>query len=392
MSLRLRVTAAAERQVRAGHPWVFAASVRASNRAGHTGELAILYDRHDRFLAAGLYDAHSPIAVRILHRGKPTMIDAAWWRRRAAEAIGRRRMLLDAQTTGYRLINGESDGWPGLVLDRYDDTLVLKLYTAAWLPRLDELVSLLATGRRMVLRLSRNIQSEARRQIGKSDGEVVQGPPLDGPVILLENALRFEADVQRGQKTGFFLDQRENRLRVRSLAGGRAVLNLFSYTGGFSLNAAAGGATRVMSVDVSEPALEGARRNFALNPSLATSLHETLRADVFSWMREPPSQRFDMVVLDPPSLAKKESERADAVAAYGKLIASAALRLNPEGILVAASCSAHVPAEEFFGVARDVFLRGGRRWEELGVTLHAPDHPASFAEAQYLKCVYIRVK
>lgn len=392
MNLRLRVTAAAERQVRAGHPWVFAASVREGNRAGHTGELAILYDRHDRFLAAGLYDAHSPIAVRILHCGKPAMIDAAWWRRRAAEAIGRRRMLLDAQTTGYRLINGESDGWPGLVLDRYDDTLVLKLYTAAWLPRLDELVSLLATGRRMVLRLSRNIQSEARRQIGKSDGEVVQGPPLDGPVIFLENALRFEADVQRGQKTGFFLDQRENRLRVRSLAGGRAVLNLFSYTGGFSLNAAAGGATRVMSVDVSEPALEGARRNFALNPSLATSLHETLRADVFSWMREPPSQRFDMVVLDPPSLAKKESERADAVAAYGKLIASAALRLNPEGILVAASCSAHVPAEEFFGVACDVFLRGGRRWEELGVTLHAPDHPASFAEAQYLKCVYIRVK
>jgi 23S rRNA (cytosine1962-C5)-methyltransferase len=136
--LRLRITATAETIVRGGHPWVFADSVQASNRAGETGELAVIYDRKDRFLAVGLFDPDSPIRVRILHAGKPRTIDAAWWRARLEQALARRAGLFDAQTTGYRLIHGESDGWPGLVLDRYDTTLVLKLYTAAWLPRLEE--------------------------------------------------------------------------------------------------------------------------------------------------------------------------------------------------------------------------------------------------------------
>src|SRR5580693_1234164 len=165
--LRLRITAAAETIVRSGHPWLFADSIHELNRAGEPGELAVIFDRKDKFLAVGLFDPDSPIRVRILHAGKPQTIDAAWWQARLEQAIARRRDLFDAQTTGYRLIHGESDGWPGLVLDRYDTTLVVKIYTSAWLPRLDEILHLFKEKiacDRIVLRLSRNIQPAAERR------------------------------------------------------------------------------------------------------------------------------------------------------------------------------------------------------------------------------------
>jgi 23S rRNA (cytosine1962-C5)-methyltransferase len=388
-SLRLRVTAVAETIVRGGHPWLFANSVRDQNREGQTGELAVIFDRKDRFLAIGLFDADSAIRVRILHTGKPCAIEHEWWQKRAADALNRRTGLFDSQTIGYRLINGESDGWPGLVLDRYGDTAVVKIYTSAWLPRLEEIADLLAGKSRLVLRLSRNIQEFAAEHFGLADGRVLRGAPLDGPVVFLENGLRFEADVVLGQKTGFFLDQRENRREVARLAAGRHVLNLFSYTGGFSLYAASGGAVSVLSLDISEHALAGARRNFALNqdrPEVSRCRHETIQADAFAWLRNTPEKRFDMIVLDPPSLARRESERAEAIGAYGRLIEAALKRLNKDGILVAASCSAHVSAAEFFGVARQF----NSETEELRTTGHAADHPAPFPEAEYLKCIYLR--
>src|SRR5215475_14397978 len=141
--LRLRVSAAAETQLRAGHPWVYEDSVREQNREGVTGELAVVYDRNDKFLAVGLFDADSPIRVRVLHAGKPQTVNHEWWQARLEAPLALRQGLFDERTTGWRCINGESDGWPGLVLDRYDDTLVLKLYTAAWLPRLEEIVGLI---------------------------------------------------------------------------------------------------------------------------------------------------------------------------------------------------------------------------------------------------------
>ena len=160
--LRLRVTAVAESVLRSGHPWLYAESIREQNRAGQVGELAVIYDRKDRFLAAGLFDPASPIRVRLLHVGKPRAIDHNWWAERLTQALDARAGLFDEQTTGFRWISGESDGWPGLVLDRYDRTLVLKLYSAAWLPRLEEVAELIADRlrpERIVLRLSRNIQA-----------------------------------------------------------------------------------------------------------------------------------------------------------------------------------------------------------------------------------------
>ena len=393
--LRLRITAAAETAVRSGHPWVFSDSVLEANRPGMAGELAVIFDRKDKFLAVGLFDPDSPIRVRILHAGKPQTIDAAWWPTRLEQAVGRRRELFDASTTGYRLIHGESDGWPGLVLDRYDTSLVVKIYTAAWLPRLDEMVALFREKipcERIVLRLSRNIQAVAENQFQRRDGQVLLGTAPDGPVIFSENGVLFQADVLRGQKTGFFLDQRENRREVETLARGRRVLNAFSFSGGFSVYAARGGAVSVTDLDISAHALESAKANFSLNtnhPDVAACRHDTVQADVFEWMASG-ADRYDLIVLDPPSLAKRATERDGAIRAYERLNSQGIEKLARDGVLVAGSCSAHVPAAEFFDAVRRAATKSGRKFSELETLLHPADHPAGFKEAEYLKVIYLR--
>jgi 23S rRNA (cytosine1962-C5)-methyltransferase len=394
--LRLHITAAAESALRSGHPWLFADKIREQNRDGQLGELAAIFDRKNRFLAIGLFDPESPIRARVLHLGKPEAIARNWWKRRLDETLERRRGLFDERTTGYRWINGESDGWPGLVLDRYAGTLVMKLYTAAWLPRLEEILSLV-TGQlrceRIVLRLSRNIQTRARKQFTRSDGEIIGGAPTSTPVIFEESGFRFEADVLRGQKTGFFLDQRENRRLVETLAEGREVLNAFSFSGGFSLYAARGGAQSVTDLDISLHALAAAKRNFELNasePAVKACQHRAVKADAFEWLQASAASVFDLIVLDPPSLAKRESERNGALQAYGKLARNGIRLLRAGGILVAASCSAHVPAPEFFEVIRDAAAKSKRRFLEWKTTQHPADHPAAFKEAKYLKCIFVK--
>lgn len=394
--LRLRITAAAETSLRRGHPWLFSDSVREQNREGQLGELAVIYDRRDRFLSIGLFDPDSPLRVRVLHAGQPVTLDDAWWKTRLKAAIERRSSLFNDTTTGFRWINGESDGWPGLVLDRYDTTLVLKLYTAAWLPRLEFVLALIArelSPDRVVLRLSRNIQHLAALKFLRRDGSVVQGAPIATPIGFREKGLKFEADVLRGQKTGFFLDQRDNRRSVELLAHGQNVLNTFSFSGGFSLYAARGGAKSVTDLDLSAHALAASQRNFGLNrdlPTVVNCRHETIQADAFEWLNQKPKHRFGLVILDPPSLAKRESERAGAKQAYARLASAGLRQLTAHGILVAASCSAHVSAEEFFEAALSSARATGQQFEVLQQTRHPADHPATFAEAEYLKAIFLR--
>jgi len=395
--LRLRITAAAENYVRGGHPWVYGDSILEKNREGTTGELAVIYDRKDKFLAIGFYDPDSPIRVRVLQASKPEPLDEAWWKTHLQTALERREGLFGEGTTGGRLMNGESDGWPGLVLDRYAATLVLKLYTAAWLPMLSQVTKLINTElrpERIVLRLSRNIFTAAEKySVPQRDGDILVGAALTGPVVFLENGLHFEADVLKGQKTGFFLDQRENRNEVGRLAAGLDVLNAFSFSGGFSLYAARGGAKSVTDLDISAHALAAAERNFQLNiadPAVAECRHECIQTDAFEWVAAKDGRQFDLIVLDPPSLAKRETERTGAINAYGKLAENGIRRLRRDGLLVACSCSAHVTADEFFNAVRRAATKSGRSWQELKTTRHAPDHRATFKEAEYLKGIYLR--
>ena len=390
--LRLRLSPAAEKAVRGGHPWVFSESVRDQNREGTAGELAVIYGRYDKFLAVGFYDPASPLRVRILHTGKPATLDAAWWQERLRTALAKRDGMFGPDTNGYRLINGESDGWPGLIVDRYAGTLVMKLYSAAWLGRLPQITQMLAaalTPDGIVLRLSRNITETALKEFNIAEG-IIHGSSAE-TVVFMENGLKFEAEVINGQKTGFFLDQRENRRLVSHLSSGADMLNAFSFSGGFSLYAANGGARRVTDIDISAHALAAGDRNFVLNKHLrpvASCQRETVKADAFAWLADGPRARFDLVVVDPPSLAKRESDRASAIAAYGRLATSALQRVRRGGVLVTASCSAHVTAEEFFGAVERAALPWNTR--TLWTSAHAPDHAVNFREAAYLKCVALR--
>jgi 23S rRNA (cytosine1962-C5)-methyltransferase len=395
--LRLRVTAVAESVLRKGHPWLFSDSIHNLSRPGRLGELAVIYDRKDRFLAIGLYDPDSAIRVRVLHSGKARPIDQEFWKERLEAAIRKRDGLFDWRTTGFRWINGESDGWPGLVLDRYDTTLVIKLYSAAWLPWLDRVVDAIV-GRlapeTIILRLSRNIQGDVEKLFRRCDGQILAGPSPKAPVIFLETGLRFEADVLRGQKTGFFLDQRENRRKLETFAQGRTMLNAFSFSGGFSLYAARGRARSVLDLDISAHALNAARKNFGLNqsdPAVRACLHETVQADAFDWLASNRDRKFQLVVLDPPSLAKRESERAAAINAYSRLVSLGISHLGPGGVLLACSCSAHVSEVEFFDAVRSGAGTASVKFIELDRAGQPPDHPAAFEEAKYLKAIYLQL-
>jgi 23S rRNA (cytosine1962-C5)-methyltransferase len=396
-TLRLRVSSAAESILRSGHPWLFAESIRSQNHSGEAGQLGVVYDRNDRFLAVGLWDPESAIRLRVLQANKPQVIDRGFWGIKLDQALRLRAGLFDERTTGFRWINGESDGWPGLVLDRYGNTLVMKLYTVAWLPWLGEVIEIIndqLRPERIVLRLSRNAQKFAQEKFGRTDGQIVNGAPVGAAVQFVETGLHFEAEILRGQKTGFFLDQRENRRRVELLARGRAVLNAFSFSGGFSLYAARGGARAVADLDISAHALAASKRNFNLNKSdaaISNCVKEQIQADAFEWL-ETSKRRFDLIVLDPPSLAKKETERGGALVAYNRLASLAISRLSAGGFLVACSCSAHVSASEFFQAVHAAASKAASGFVEIERTGHPPDHPAAFPEANYLKAIYLKVR
>jgi 23S rRNA (cytosine1962-C5)-methyltransferase len=398
--IALRISPAAERAVRQGHPWVFDHAITEQSHAGRPGDLAVIFDDRRRFLAVGLYDPTSPIRVRILQSRQPAAIDARWIINRLAAAAGLRLPIsqqpADRATTGYRLVHGENDGLPGLVIDRYAETLVIKLYTPAWIPYLEEICSALdqvSPAERVVLRFSRTAVKQSEFLAGLSDGQTLSGPPLSGPVLFQENGLVFEADPVLGQKTGFFLDQRDNRARVERLSGGSRVLNVFAYTGGFSVYAARGGAREVVSVDLSAPALQAAQRNFTHNrhiPAIAAAVHETVAQDAFDVLARlaADQRRFDLVILDPPMFAQNQSQVAAALSAYQRLTRLGLGVLRQGGVLVQASCSSRVEPADFFDAIHQAARDSNRGLTEIERTGHALDHPVGFKEGAYLKCLF----
>jgi 23S rRNA (cytosine1962-C5)-methyltransferase len=390
--LRLSLYPRAESAIRSNHPWIYAESIKMQNREGETGELAVIYDKRDRFMAVGMYEAESPIRLRILHVGKPMTIDRDWWLEKARACLAKREgSIIQPGTDGARMIQGESEGFPGLVADRYADTLVVKIYATSWLARWEEIEAVLRevfAPKFLVLRMSRNVIAYTQKY---AIAEGFCGEPGEEIVVFSENGLRFESAVLKGQKTGFFLDQRNNRARVETLAKGRDVLNVFSFSGGFSLYAARGGASSVTDLDISAYALDSAARNFSLNSNnyqISKVKRHAVQADAFKWMDET-RENYDLIITDPPTLAKRESERAGAIRAYQHMNAAAISRLRLGGVLVAASCSAHVSSDDFFRTIQETAQASGRTWRELWRSGHAADHPAAFREAEYLKAVCI---
>jgi len=395
--LAVRVTPDALRQIRGGHPWVFDGSITSVSEGGAPGDLAVVFDSRRRFAAIGLWDPGSPIRIKMLHAGKPRAIDETFWRDRIVTALAIRAPFVEhrrADRLGYRVVHGENDKLPGLVVDRYADVLVVKLYSVAWLAHLDEILPVLweATGCGVVvLRASRLVQSDPMwADLGHTDGDVIVGQLEDQLVRFEENGLLFAADVRRGQKTGYFLDQRANRAAVRDRSRGRAVLDVFCSTGGFTVHAAAGGASSVTSVDVSGPAVEMLQHNLGLNESDARVRdcpHSAVVGDAFDVMarlaRE--HQTYDMVIVDPPSFAQRQADVAAGERAYQRLTTSALRLLTPGGVLVQASCSSRIPADRFFDLVERAAHDEGRRIRLQSRSGHDLDHPIGFPQGAYLK-------
>lgn len=385
--VRVALTRDLRRMIRRGHPWLLSDAV-AIPRGATAGAIAVVTDKRGQALAVGYVDPEGPLAVRICSPRAGVQLDDAWAAAGLERALALRAGLFGADTTGWRAVNGEGDELPGLVFDVYGDTGVLKLDgpvaerfwdapgLAAWLAE----------------RLGLRAVYQRFRARGGPAGRPLVGAAPDAPVAFLEGGARYTADVVVGQKTGFFLDQRDNRARVAQLAPGRSVLNVFGYTGGFSVAAGRAGARHVTTVDLARPAIEAAEAHWALN-GLDPAAHEGVAADAFEVLdgAAAAGRSWELVVLDPPAFAPSRKALDKAVGAYTRMVAAGARVTAPGGLCVAASCSAHVDLEAFVGVCAEGVAQARRRARVLGVHGQPPDHPAPLAcpELRYLKCVLL---
>lgn len=390
--LAIKLTTKAEKLVKQGHPWVFEKSIVKISKEGKPGDLAILFDnRSDKVFAVGLYDPASPIRIKVVSN-IPAQINNSFFEKQIEKAFILRTPLLQTNTNSYRLIYGENDGFPGLIADVYDTVIVVKLYSTIWLPYLKDILPLLieiSNTETMVMRLSRNVEKSGIDFL--KDGDVIYGTLKNEVVFFKEHSVHFSANVIYGHKTGYFLDHRDNRRRVGLLAKGKNVLDVFSYAGGFSVHALAGGAQEVTSLDISAQALAVAVENGKLNTH--NGVHKTITVDAFIGLQNLIDKKkvFDLVVIDPPSFAKSAKEVVTAKNSYARLAMLGSKLTAKKGLLILASCSSRVTAQTFFDISEQQILKTGRTFKTLDKTYHDIDHPITFAEGAYLKCGYYKL-
>lgn len=391
-TLAVKLRPSAERIIMQGHPWIYSDSIVKVNPQGETGDLAIIFGHHsDKVIAIGLYDTNSAVRIKVIHHGGPQKIDREFFRQKIETAYQIRLPLLKTKTNAYRLIFGENDGFPGLIADIYDHTGVIKIYSSIWFPyvtMIAELTSEVANTTGVILRLSRHIR-DANKTF--QEGQVLTGM-LESPLVEFEEyGIRFRTNVLLGHKTGFFLDHRSNRHKVGMLAKGKTVLDVFAYAGGFSVHALAGGAKEVISVDISKQVLKLADDNIKLNH--VSGKHVAIVGDAFKCLKDLSSkhERFDIVVIDPPSFAKSEKEIKLAKKKYAELARAGVTLTKRSGLLVLASCSSRVTEEEFREIHKSVFRRLRVKYVLEHFTRHDVDHPVRFPEGAYLKTAYYRI-
>lgn len=386
--------------MRSGHPWIY------RNHLGAT-ELphgAVVRVEAGTASSHAVYDGSGAIALRLFgERPSQDLI-----RSRVQRALTLRELLPGEGNDAYRLINGEGDYLPGVVCDRYGRFAVMKAYASSVEQFLPQIAKEVGSGLKLKGVALRGGYTDDSGDTGgaeaQADGRSGSRSGGDGltplwgelpppELTVTENGLKFVADPWRGQKTGLFLDQRDNRQLVRRFAGGRRVLNLFAYNGAFSVYALAGGASAVVSVDIARPALEAAERNVALNPH--EGQHSALAADIFDalprWAKQ--EQRYDMVIVDPPSLANNSAQRRRAQRAYMRLNRDALRIVEPGGLLVTSSCTAQVAPEQFREVVAEAARAAGVSVQVIAEQGHALDHPVTlaFPEGRYLKFMVLRV-
>jgi 23S rRNA (cytosine1962-C5)-methyltransferase len=379
-----------------GHLWIFSGALQQPPHWIESGGLVDVKSATGQFVARGYYNPRTDIAIRILTRDREEEIDLAFLRRRVRQALELREVFDPEVTNAYRLVNAEGDGLPGLVVDRYAEVLVVQIHTAGMERLRPLLIDALLSEMRTRGVLLRN-DGQARQREGLAVEEpVVAAGAVPTRVTVRENNVLFEVDPWAGQKTGFFLDQRDKREALRKYTRAKRVLNCFSYTGGFSVYAALSSSeTRVVSVDISAPAIEAAHAHFVLN-GLDPNQHEFHIANVFEYLEEARQhgEQFDVVVLDPPAFAKTQGARTQALKAYRRLNQLGMEVLRPGGILLSCSCSGVVGMDDLLGVLAQSAQRSQRSVQLLEVYSHGVDHPIHLAmpETAYLKAIFCRVQ
>lgn len=374
------------------HPWVYAGAIAAVEGDPPDGAEVDLVSHTGQFIARGLYNSASKIRVR-LYSWKEQPLDRDFFRDRLAAAVRLRELLgLTAPHTACRLVFSEGDGLSGLTVDRYDRWLAVQ-FTALGLAQRRELFADLLTE----LVQPAGIFLRTERGIGQLEGLALQDGPLrgespSGPITIEEHGLRFLVNLAEGQKTGFYLDQRDNRLEVARLARGRRMLDAFCYSGGFGLHAAKAGAAEVIGIDGSESALELAMQNASLN---GLGNVEFQRADVFVDLDErvQRGEKFGLIVLDPPKFARRKTTIDEALRGYRRLQALALRLLEPDGLLVSCCCSGVITLDMLEGLLAQVATDARREVQLFQRRGPSADHPVSVAclESHYLKCLIARV-
>jgi 23S rRNA (cytosine1962-C5)-methyltransferase len=385
-----------EKSVRNRHPWLFSGAIQHIDHDAQNGDVVDVHSPLGQWLARGYLNRRSQIQVRLLTWHAGEAIDEDFWRIRLQRAIaGRASLAADLHTDAYRLVHAESDGLPGLVVDRYGDWLVMQCLTLG-VERVKPLLARLLVELCQPAGVVERSDVDVRQKEGLRPAvDVLHGQAPGGPVEIVEHSQRFLVDLLGGQKTGFYLDQRENRRRVAAYCQGGRVLNAFSYSGGFAVYALAAGAQHVTNLDSSLEALELAERNLALNGFDPDAQAEGVAGDVFQVLRDwrAAGQRFDVVILDPPKFAHSQQQVDRAARAYKDINLLAMQLLHPGGVLATFSCSGLVSADLFQKIVFGASIDAGRDVQVIERLSQGPDHPTllSFPEGEYLKGLVGRV-
>jgi 23S rRNA (cytosine1962-C5)-methyltransferase len=375
------------------HPWIFSGAILKRDHKISDGDMVDVYDEQGQFLGFGHFHLGS-IAVKILSFGTKHFSDK-FWKTRLLEAFQSRQKLLSAGlviSNAYRLVHGESDGLPGLIIDIYKDVAVIQCHTIGMHRQIEQIIEALEAIDQLKLnsifdKSCDSLPTEYARQVGNKFIKGNEGFPQ-----ITENELLYEINVVQGQKTGFFLDQRDNRLLVKELSQSRSVLNAFCYTGGFSLSALKGNASKVVSIDSSAKAMELLERNLHLN-DLQGDRHQSHTEDVISYFKQIKDHDFDLIILDPPAFAKTLAKRHTAIQAYKRLNLGAMLKIKCPGFLFTFSCSQVVTEELFYSAVVAAGIESGKRIKIIKRLSQAPDHPVSLfhPEGSYLKGLLLEI-
>jgi 23S rRNA (cytosine1962-C5)-methyltransferase len=393
----LTLRAGREKPFENRHPWVFSGATARVEGDPEPGDLVAVYSDRGHFLATGYYNPRSQISARILTWDPQQAIGRAFWGNLLERAAaGRRQLSLDEETTAYRLVNGEADGLPGLIVDRYADFVVIQALTMGIEKRKQELVQLLVELLAPAGILERSdVAVRSKEGLQPASGQLWGETPPD-QLLIRENGHEFLVDLHHGHKTGFYLDQRENRALFggKSEVGGRDLLNVFSYSGGFSVYAASAGVERITNIDSSIPALELAEANMQMNaPGRANDAY--LAGDAFEILRYLRDQddHFDTVILDPPKFAHSKEDVKRASRGYKDLNLQALELIRPGGVLATFSCSGHISAELLQKILFGAAVDAGRDVQIMRTLSQASDHPilVTFPESAYLKGFLCRV-